>query len=118
MGEDTKGDEQKNKKMSDNEWETLLCCVRAKGARTKIHIYREILYLCICIYYLCCCCCSHINSLTKESVVRQRCWSPRKIRKKKKSKIWLPQNTRDVFISSLDNDGFLVNKPMLVAKFG
>ena len=29
----------------------------------------------------CCCCCSHINSLMKESVVTQRCWSPRKIRK-------------------------------------
>ena len=47
--------------------------------------------------YCCCCCrCSHINSLTKESVVTQRCWSPRKNRKtKKKTKIRLPQNKRD-----------------------
>ena len=37
---------------------------------------------------VCCCSCSHINSLTKESVVTRRCWSPRKIRKTttKKSK--------------------------------
>ena len=31
-------------------------------------------------------CCSHINSLTKESVVTQRCWRPRKIRKTKKNR--------------------------------
>ena len=41
--------------------------------------------------YHCCCSCS----LTKEFVVTQRCWSPRKNRKTKKSKIRLPQNTRD-----------------------
>ena len=36
-------------------------------------------------YKGCCCCCYHINSLTKESVVTRRCWSPRKIRKTKKN---------------------------------
>ena len=48
--------------------------------------YRLLLYV-----HCCCCCCSHINSLTKESVATQRCWSPRKIRKTtKKTKFgWL-----------------------------
>ena len=29
-----------------------------------------------CCCCCCCCCCSHIKSLTKETVVTQRCWSP------------------------------------------
>ena len=75
-------DRQPNEKLKMHKNVATCRCLFVDFSPKIVPAYQVDRSVCAC----CCCCCSHINSLTKESVVTQRCWSPRKIRKTKKNR--------------------------------